>query len=218
MVEARRTAAVNAASAPVGHECSGWLDVRSGFTVSHLQTASAGDLIDGCRRGDERCWAEMVARYEPLVFTIARRNGLAPSDASDVTQFTFSKLLQEIDSLRDVDRLASWLGTVARREAWRVGQKCRSEANQELTPLDGIDDSWTELIVHWQTREAIVSALQELGSPCREVMYWLFLDPEAPSHAQIAERLGRATGGVGPLRMRCLEKLRPLLSDYFHDR
>ncbi len=217
MGEGRRTAELNVASSPVRHQCSSGLDVRGGCGVSNLQTMSAGDLIDGCRRGDERCWAEMVARYEPLVFNIARRNGLAPSDAADVTQFTFAKLLQEIDVLRDVNRLAAWLGIVTRREAWRVGQKCRNEANRELTPPDGIDESSTELIAHWQTREAIASALQEIGSPCREVMYWLFLDPEAPSHAQIAERLGRATGGVGPLRMRCLEKLRPLLSDYFHD-
>jgi RNA polymerase sigma factor (sigma-70 family) len=181
------------------------------------QTATVADLVDGCRTGDEQSWAELVARYESLVFNVARRNGLGRSDAADVTQLTFAKLLEQIHALRDVDRLSSWLGTVTRREAWRLAQKRRTEAAQELGDSDGSDDSMSALVAHWELREAVTLALAEIGSPCQELMHWLFLDPEPPSHAEIATRLGRAAGGVGPLRLRCLAKLRPLLCEVRND-
>jgi DNA-directed RNA polymerase specialized sigma24 family protein len=41
----------------------------------------------------------------------------------------------------------------------------------------------------------------------------LFFDPSEPSYAEIAVRLGRPLGSVGPLRARCLDRLKSLLDD-----
>ena len=197
--------------------CEGCGPRTSRVRVPSVKTAAVIDLLEGCRSGDELCWAEVVARYEPLVFNVARRNGLTPSDAADATQFAFSKLLHEINSLRDGDRLASWLSTVTRRASWRIGQKRRSEGPHQSVEVGGTGDATSDLAAHWEVREAIAEALAEIGSPCREVIYWLFLDQSSPSHAEISARLGRAIGGVGSLRTRCIEKLRPLLLEFSND-
>ncbi len=39
--------------------------------------------------------------------------------------------------------------------------------------------------------------------------------PDEPSYAEIATRMGRSIGGIGPLRGRCLERLRGMIGDDF---
>jgi RNA polymerase sigma factor (sigma-70 family) len=170
---------------------------------------STADLVRDCRRGDQSSWAALVDRYETLVYTVARRNGLSAEDAADVTQTTFATLLARLDDLRDVDRLPSWLATVARRESWRVA---RREKREQLLALDCEVDG-TDTAAEWAQRQVIEHALDQLGEPCKRLLHWLFFDPTSPSHAEVAERLGRAVGGVGPLRGRCLDKLRALLEE-----
>jgi hypothetical protein len=41
----------------------------------------------------------------------------------------------------------------------------------------------------------------------------LYFDPAEPSYAQAARRLGRSAGGIGPMRARCLQRLRALLGE-----
>jgi RNA polymerase sigma factor (sigma-70 family) len=170
---------------------------------------SPGELLAGCQRGDRASWVALVDRYETLVYTVARRNGLSAHDAADVTQSTFATLLRRLDDVRDAERLPSWLATVARREAWRVIRLEKRE--QSLSPeTEAVDNDTAN---DWVRREAIEVALNQLGEPCRQLLLWMFFDPAAPTHAEIAKRLGRAVGGIGPLRGRCLEKLRTLLEE-----
>lgn len=73
------------------------------------------DLIRACRVGDASAWERLLDKYERLVFSISLNHGLTADDAADVTQITFTILLQNLDSLPDDVRLAPWLATVARR-------------------------------------------------------------------------------------------------------
>ena len=68
-------------------------------------------------------------------------------------------------------------------------------------------------LADWATLTTLHDALSELGGTCRELLLALYFDPEEPSYAEIAERFGRAIGGIGPLRGRCLERLRAIMSE-----
>ena len=57
---------------------------------------------------------------------------------------------------------------------------------------------------------AAIGALSELD---RQLVYAFFYDPTAPSYAEIASRLGVSPETVGPLRTRCLRRLRAALGD-----
>jgi RNA polymerase sigma factor (sigma-70 family) len=146
-----------------------------------------------------------VSRYESLVYAVARRNGLTQDDAADVTQTTFAALLTHVDSLRDNESLPAWLSQVARRESWRLARVSRRESVHP--PAMAYEDP----VADWERREVIEAALSRLGSPCQEALFLLFLDPSCPTQEVVAERLGRAAGGIGPLRSRCLEKLRAVI-------
>ena len=161
-------------------------------------------LLTACQQGDAHAWELFVARYERLVFHIARREGLDVEAASDVVQSTFSALITGIDSLTEPDRVGSWLATVSRRQAWRVREKHRRETPSNELDCDVEEPALDQSI--W-----VYQAVQQLGEPCRTLITALFFEPTEPSYAEIAAQLGRPVGSIGPVRARCLARLRPLL-------
>ncbi|MBS4753704.1 sigma-70 family RNA polymerase sigma factor [Nocardioides sp. zg-ZUI104] len=166
------------------------------------------ELLARCRRRDADAWRMLVDRYERLVYTVALRNGLAAEDAADVTQNTFVTLLDSLDRIRDEERLASWLMTVARRQSWRVRTLSRRTVD-----LDQVAEQSEDPLADWDTVTSLHDALATLGGHCRELLQALYLDAEEPSYAEIAARMGRSVGGIGPMRGRCLAKLRGILED-----
>lgn len=161
-------------------------------------------LLEACRNGDTRAWSRIVDRYERLVYAIPLREGLNRDDAADVAQETFAALIGSIDRINDPERLSAWLITVARRLSWH---------RQGLIPdtLDVLDvDLATDHDIAGDTAQTswVYEAIQSLGEPCRSLVIALFFDPGEPSYAEIALRLGRPVGSIGPLRARCLERLR----------
>lgn len=154
----------------------------------------------------------MLDKYERIVFSIPRRYGLSTEDAADVTQLTFTILVESIDELPEDSKLGGWLTTVARRHTWRVLERNRRRGIDkytvldESTPLPAGDD--TETIENWILTEWLEQGLSRLSERCRNLLMALYLDPEQPSYAEVAARLGIAVGSVGPTRIRCLERLR----------
>ena len=172
---------------------------------------SDSELLERCRKGEPQAWDTLVERYERLVFSVALRNGLRREDAADVTQATFVALIDGLSRIEDETKLASWLMTVARRQAWRTRSVSRRAVPLEAAGERVADP--TDPYADWDTQVAVHDALAMLGGTCRDLLVALYFDPAAPSYAQIAERFGRAIGSIGPLRGRCLERLRGIMSE-----
>lgn len=166
------------------------------------------ELLRRCRRRDSDAWNTLVGRYERLVYTVALRNGLTAEDAADVTQSTFVALVDSLDRIRDEEKLPSWLMTVARRQAWRTRNLSR-----RTTTLESAAEGTTDPFADWAAATALHDALATLGGTCRELLLALYFEPDEPSYAEIAQRFGRSIGGIGPLRGRCLDKLRVILGE-----
>ncbi|HYG93844.1 MAG TPA: sigma-70 family RNA polymerase sigma factor [Nocardioides sp.] len=173
-----------------------------------MEQVSDSELLRRCRARDAGAWDLLVSRYERLVYTVALRNGLGAEDAADVTQSTFVMLIDSLDRIRDDEKLASWLMTVARRQAWRVRNLSRRSVS-----LDDAAEGSEDPLADWATVIALHDALATLGGTCRDLLLALYFEPENPSYAEIAQRFGRSIGGIGPLRGRCLDKLRGILEE-----
>jgi len=169
---------------------------------------SDGELLARCRRGDGSAWDLLVKRYERLVYAVALRNGVDAEDAADITQTVFVALLDALHRLEDDTKLASWLMTVARRQAWRLRSTSR-----RTVPLEQIAEPAADPYPDWETQVVLHDALTALGGTCRELLLALYFDPDEPSYAELAERFGRAIGGIGPMRGRCLERLRSMIAE-----
>jgi RNA polymerase sigma factor (sigma-70 family) len=171
------------------------------------------DLMRACRSGDARAWERLLDKYERLVFSISLNYGLTTDDAADVTQITFTILLQNLNTLPDEIRLSSWLATVARRHTWRLLARNRREAinpGEDLArdeALGGIvDDRERQELAEW-----LYQGLSLLDERCRRLLLVLYFDEEQPSYAQIADHLKMPIGSIGPTRARCLEQMRQSL-------
>jgi RNA polymerase sigma factor (sigma-70 family) len=172
-------------------------------------------LVGACRRGDEAAWEALVRRYQRLVYTVPRRAGMDEDAAADVFQRVFTNLFEHLDRLDRPDRLAAWLVTVARRETWRsmrrdvVGRVPLEDVEPELQDTAPLAD---EVLLRMEEQHAVRSAMAALQPRCRELLGLLFYAPQPIPYAEIAEQLGIAEGSIGPIRGRCLERLRTLLT------
>ena len=168
------------------------------------------DLIRACRSGDARAWERLLDKYERLVFSISLNYGLTTDDAADVTQITFTILLQNLNTLPDEIRLSAWLVTVARRHTWRLLARNRREAvnpDEDLAgneTLGGIVDNRER----WELAEWLNYGLSLLDKRCRQLLLALYFDTEQPSYAHVADQLKMPLGSIGPSRARCLERMK----------
>lgn len=182
------------------------------------QTRAPDDqaLILACRKGDAAAWEQLLQKYERLVFSVARTCGLTPEDAADITQLTFTYLLQSLDTVQ-VDRLGGWLTTVARRHSWRVRQR-EQRASAIEVDVEGIDELFPQQmadrpIERWELVEWLHDGLAQLGERCQRLLIALYLDSQEYGYREIAQALGMPEGSIGPTRARCLTQLRQLLTE-----
>ncbi len=191
-------------------------DVRPLEVVGTRPRPGGYDLLNRCRDGDSAAWEELVERYERLVFGVAVREGLSRDDAADVTQIVFEALFTSLDKIREDERVSSWLLVVARRQVWRIrNRRVREHPVPEVDPgaecagagVPGGDVDTSDKILD------LYEAVGRLGDPCRELVTALYFDPSEPSYEEVAVRLGRPVGSIGPSRARCLERLRRILAE-----
>jgi RNA polymerase sigma factor (sigma-70 family) len=107
--------------------------------------------------------------------------------------------------------LPGWIATTTRRECLRVlriSQRVepadtieeRSEAGDEQPDVDNA------ILVH-ERNAALRAAFAQLTPRCQHMLSLLMQDPPVP-YGVIGARLGMPQGSVGPIRARCLERLR----------
>jgi RNA polymerase sigma factor (sigma-70 family) len=163
-------------------------------------------LVKRCLEGDQDAWAQLIARYQRLIYSVARTLLLDPNDIADVFQGACLDLYQGLGELRDVQALPAWLMTVTRR---RVAALLRSKANAPHVELESVKVRNTlQAIEH---EHAVETALERVSSRCRDLIEMLYFNTQEPSYAEISEKLGIPVASIGPTRARCLEKLRKLL-------
>ena len=175
------------------------------------------DLIAACRKGDARAWKRLLDKYERLVFSIPLNYGLSHDDAADITQLTFTIFMESLDTLRDDSHIGAWLATVARRHTWRLLKRIRREAVGESEDLAEqvslLGKSNPDPTSRWELIEWLDQGLSRIDERCRQLLLALYFDPEQPSYAEIAARLGMPIGSIGPTRARCLERLKRVLRE-----
>jgi RNA polymerase sigma factor (sigma-70 family) len=168
------------------------------------------ELVAAAVSGNRAAWNSLVERFAPLVTSVIRRFRLTESDADDVRQNTWLRLVEHLEGIREPRALPGWIVTTTRNEALRVLSARRrvEPADPQIDDrLDTInnEDLATNLLLA-ERRQAVRAGLAELRSEHRELLL-LVSDPEI-SYRQISRRLGMPTGSIGPTRARCLQKLR----------
>jgi RNA polymerase sigma factor (sigma-70 family) len=171
------------------------------------------DLMRAAAGGDQAAWTELVQRFQGLVWATARAYRLSQADAADVAQTTWLRLVENLDRIREPERLGAWLATTARRECLRhIRLHAREPLTDEIDAFESPDGEPLELALLTTERDtALWRAFEQLGERCRQLLR-LLVSSDEPSYEAIGAALGMPIGAIGPTRMRCLEKLRTLVA------
>jgi RNA polymerase sigma factor (sigma-70 family) len=166
--------------------------------------------VAAAARGDVVAWNHLVDRFSRLVWAVARAHRLSDSDAADVSQVTWLRLVENLDRIQQPERLGAWLATTARRESLAVlrrGARNVAYADVHETERASPDDMPPDgPILLTEERSAVALAFTRLSEPCQRLLRVLMVDPP-PRYDAVSEALAIPIGSIGPTRARCLEKL-----------
>jgi RNA polymerase sigma factor (sigma-70 family) len=172
------------------------------------------DLVRAASEGNQPAWDRLVDLYSGLIWSIARGHGLSHSDAADVSQTTWLRLVEHLGRIRQPERLGGWLASTARHECLRVLRRSAwqtplgGEADLDaLAPGHAVTSSGEEVLLAVERDAALWRALGELSPRCRLLIRVLLAEPR-PSYEAVAEALDMPVGSIGPTRARCLDRLR----------
>ena len=195
-------------------------EAHPGGTVPAVPERDAGALdaawlVQRAAEGDQWAWERLVDQYARLIWAMTRDFKLVESDAADVAQVTWLRLLEHIDRLEHPARVGSWLATTARHECLRsMAARKKIVLVHDDTALNGVaahqQPEVDERLLADERAQEVREALARLPWRWRRLLELLMADPPA-SYAEISDQLGLPVGSIGPTRGRCLARLRDLL-------
>ncbi len=168
-------------------------------------------LVAAAVDGDPVAWNSLVERYTPLVLSVVRRYRLQGSDADDVVQVVWLRLVEKLRDIREPRALPAYVVTTTRHECLHVldaHRQVSSAALDDHLPVTGaLDAALDNGLLEAERHEALLAALAELPVRQRSLLLLLLEDPPLP-YDEISRRLGMPVGSIGPTRARALARIR----------
>ena len=184
------------------------------MAADDLESTDVARLVRRAAEGDLNAWERLVDQYARLIWSITGEFKLVESDAADVAQTTWLRLLEHIDRIEYPARVGSWLAATARHECLRsLAARKRVVLSQdeiELTAVAVHEPPVDERLLADERAETVRDALSRLPSKWQRLLEMLMADPPM-AYADISDELGLPVGSIGPTRGRCLARLRVLL-------
>jgi len=173
------------------------------------------DVFERAQSGDRVAWEELVVRFGALVSAVARRCRLSEADVAEVCQTTWLRLVENLDRIKQPDRLGAWLATTSRRESLRIAtRRANVMAGDTLSQVADTEAETLDAgILREEQATAIRAAAEKLPPRCKRLL-GLLTSREDLSYKEISELLSMPVGSIGPTRGRCLAHLRRLLADF----
>lgn len=169
----------------------------------------AARAIGAYREGDSSLMGPMVSALTPLLWRVARSQGLDAAQAEDAVQTAWLRLMQSLERIEDDLAVLKWLVTTVRRECWAVSRRSGRMnvvdpvSLPEGPPVDGPE----QLTANATEASLIWSHVQRLSERCRKLLAVIAF-ADRPDYQAISEGMGMPIGSIGPTRGRCLAKLR----------
>jgi RNA polymerase sigma factor (sigma-70 family) len=178
-------------------------------TLSNLVTDDA-NLIQGCLQGEEASWSALLSKYKNLIFSIPIKYGFSREEAADIFQSVCLDILHDLANLRDTRALAGWLIRITNNKCLRQLKQNRRFVSNETNPLEPVipaGETPENRLRELQKEQVLRVAIESLNSRCRQLVEILFFESPPRPYKDVATSLGLATGSIGFIRARCLNKL-----------
>lgn len=175
---------------------------------------SDAELLRRARGGDEEAWVALVDRYSRLVYAIPLRVGLSPDSSARIFHAVYSRLLEELDKVRDTDTLVDWLLRTTTNEARRLrGGVAVSPHLDALSTIGDVPLS-DETVQRWQRQQIVREAIEQMSERCQRLLNAVLYTDNPPSHAELAYRLNLPVTRVSAEQARCIRALQEILESW----
>lgn len=172
-------------------------------------------LVEECLQGNQQAWNVLIDRYKNLIYSIPMRCGAPHQDAADIFQRVCLDLFHELPRLRDAEALQGWLIRVATHKCyhWKRQPSSRESGWDEEDMAARLADPVVppDMLAEIEREQLVQDAMAQLPQRCREMIELLFFESPPLPYAEVAKRLHLATGSIGFIRGRCLERLKKIL-------
>jgi RNA polymerase sigma-70 factor, ECF subfamily len=183
------------------------------------------ELVEQCRSGDSLAMEQIVLKYQNRIYNVILKICANPEDALELTQDTFVKIIESLNSFKGESRFYTWAFRIAVNLTLNYCQRharfksCSLDAendqnnrqNQVMKDFlsdDGSPDP-ASIAQNKELCEAAVKALEMLDEPQRAVV--VLRDIEGMNYAQIADVLEIELGTVRSRLSRARGRLREIL-------
>ncbi len=177
------------------------------------RNARLAALLESARSGRRESLNEIVIELSPVLWQVARAQGLDREAAEDVIQCTWLSLLRHLDQIHSPLALTAWLVTATKREAWRARGAHHAEQPLDQNQMTDTEDPQPlpeELVLLAERHRDVWRAVRRLPQRCQELLRVVAFS-HRPDYDAVATALGMPRGSIGPTRGRCLAKLRTLI-------
>jgi RNA polymerase sigma factor (sigma-70 family) len=177
-----------------------------------MAPASDEQLVRECLAGSEAAWATLIGKYQKLIYSIPVKYRLSVDEATDVFQDTCVELLSELPRLREPRALPRWLIQITSHKCLRrKAQQQRIDLTGDTRFQDETADTASpsdQVLLEVERDQAVRDALSDLPPRCQRLMQLLFFETPPRPYRQVADMMNVASGSVGFIRGRCLDRLR----------
>ena len=172
------------------------------------------ELVAASLRGSDQAFAELIRRYQDLLYRHAERMTGRADDAEDVVQAAFIKAHRSLRRCRDPERVGAWLFRIGANACKDfLKSRRRTAVSMDEVPAlpaeDGNPERDAEL---GNIRDDIDRALHRLPDEQREA--FLMKHVEGWSYTDMAECLGVSIPALKMRVHRARDELQVLLEPY----
>ena len=130
--------------------------------------------------GDVDCFEELITRYQPRVFGMARKYFRNESDAEDVVQTIFTKTFQKLSSYKGTAPFEHWFMRLSVNACYDALRRKRNRPDHTISDMLFDDESWQDRLdkiteasdreEQEQARELVHTVLDQVSARARIVL------------------------------------------------
>jgi RNA polymerase sigma factor (sigma-70 family) len=175
--------------------------------------SSDEQLVAQCLKGNEEAWSALIDKYKNLIYSIPVKMEMN-QDAGDIFQAVCLELLKELPNLREPRALPKWLMQTCyhkclryKKTAERQIQFGEDEGENKLLANDN-PRMPEEMLAQLEREQVLRNVLSQLPPRCAQMIRMLFFEIPPRPYQDVAKQLGLASGSIGFIRGRCLNRLK----------
>jgi RNA polymerase sigma-70 factor (ECF subfamily) len=166
--------------------------------------------------GDVDCFEELITRYQPRVFGMARKYFRNESDAEDVVQTIFTKTFQKLSSYKGTAPFEHWFMRLSVNTCYDALRRKRTRPEHTISDMLFDDESWQDRLGNIpdasdrvgleEARELVYTVLGQISDRARIVL--TLQELEGRTIKEIAEITGWSESLVKVQAFRARKEMR----------